>query len=161
MTENFMAVEDHFSRLLEAVSPEVQKLYDDCRHVRSEVAFAGRNFVVYEMVGREPEVIDRIFVNDFSCNEADGTTCEITSKVLQSTVVIGYEPQKLFDYPVLVWLPLHAKLRWSAAPSTVHKGSLGFPLTVRTMSRLHLRERGVVYFETGTAFGQEFNDHAA
>jgi hypothetical protein len=109
------------------------------------------------MDGRQPKILDRIIINDFVCNETDGASAELTSTATQRSMEIGYEPQMLFGHPVLIWIPLHTKVRWSAPPSNPHKGSLGFPLTLRTMSRHHLRERGIVYCETGPSFGAEFD----
>lgn len=153
-----MAVQEHFQVLLDDCDADLVRLYFECRHVRVETAFKDRHFLIYEMKDDEPRVIDRLIINDFDCNEEFGCSTEITSCNLNQTITVGYEPQQLFDYPVVVWLPLHGKIRWSAWPSDPKRGSLGFPIAVRTISRLHLRERGVVYCETGTAYRQEFHD---
>lgn len=156
MTETFLSLPEHFQELLDGIPADVRAFYESCRHVRSETAYRNRHFFVYRMSGREPEVIDKIIVNDFECNDHDGASCEVTSQSLQLTKTISYTPEKLFSYPVMVWLPLHTKLRWSAAAGQHSKGSMGFPLTVRTASRFHLRERDVTYMETGAAFFEEF-----
>lgn len=156
MNETFMTVEDHFNALLLSSAQDVQDVFAECRHNRVETAYRGRNFVIYQMNGREPEILDRFTVNDVVADDIDGVTAEITSTRTKKTMVLGYSPKKLFQFPVLSWVPLHTKLRWGAPASTPMKGSLGFPITLRTMSRYHLRERGVVYCETAKTFAEEF-----
>ena len=152
-----MLVEDHFARLVAGMDPEDFSLYNRAQHVRVETGFAGRQFIVYQMEGRQPKELDRIVVNDFTCTDTDGSTAELSSLKTSRTMVLGYTPAKLFDYPAFACLPLHGKIRWSAPESDIEGGSLGFPIVIRTMSRLHLRERGVTYVETGVSFGKEFD----
>lgn len=154
---DFMPVEDHFARLVAGMNPEDFSLYSRAQHVRVETGFAGRQFIVYQMEGRQPKELDRIVVNDFTCTDLHGSTAEISSLNTGETLVLGYVPAKLFDYPVFACLPLHGKVRWSAFEEAIDNGSLGFPIVIRTMSRLHLRERGVTYVETGVSFGKEFD----
>lgn len=154
---DFLSVEDHFLALVDRMAPRDKSLYESFKHTRTETAFCTRNFVVYEMHGRLPKPIDRIIVNDFSVDEASGASTEILSMETKQTLIVGYEPVKVFDHDVFIWMPLHTKLRWSADRASVPNGSLGFPICVRTKSRLHLRERSVIYMETGPSFGQEFD----
>lgn len=155
--EDFMRPEEHFNVLLSDLPVDVQLKHDNLKHVRTEVAYRGRTFVIYRMEGRQPVTIDRITVNDFECDEDSGASTEVFSTKLGKVLEIGYAPVPLFDYPIFMWLPLHCKLRWSATASNPCKGSLGFPLVVRTQSRHHLREKKVIYCETGPSFGNEFD----
>jgi hypothetical protein len=155
--EDFMVVGDHFAQLVTRLDPKTLTLYNASKHVRVETAFHGRQFVIYQMDGRDPKVLDRVTVNDFECTDEFGASCEMTSMVTQTTQIVGYTPVQMFGHPVFVSLPLHAKLRWAAPASDIDAGSLAFPMVIRTMSRLHMRERGVTYFEAGPAFGQEFD----
>lgn len=152
-----MAVEDHFDRLVKDLGPEEQKAFRAGKNTRVETAFRNRHFIVYEMTGRQPEELDRILVNDFRVDDEEGATAELTSLKTGNTLVIGYTPVRLLSFPIFLWLPLHARIRWGAPAGDVYTGSLGFPIVIATRSRLHLRERGVTYFETGPAFGKEFD----
>ena len=154
---DFMLVEDHFARLVAGMEAEDFSLYSRAQHVRVETGFTGRQFIVYQMEGRQPKELDRLLVNDFTCNDLDGSSAEISSLSTGKTLVLGYTPIRLFDYPAFACLPLHGKIRWSAYEADIEGGSLGFPIVIRTMSRLHLRERGVTYVETGVSFGKEFD----
>ena len=66
---DFMPVEDHFARLVAGMNPEDFSLYSRAQHVRVETGFAGRQFIVYQMEGRQPKELDRIVVNDFTCRD--------------------------------------------------------------------------------------------
>lgn len=156
--EDFMTPEDHYARLVTRLEPETLALYNQTQHGRVETAYRNRNFVVYRMDGRAPREIDRILINDFRCDDERGATTELMSLVTKKIITVGYAPVQVFDHPVFVSIPLSAKVRWSAMPSAPDKGSLAFPLYIRTMSRHHMRERGIVYFETGPVFGKEFHD---
>lgn len=157
--ENFIPVTDHFDRLLAELHDDDIDLYGACANTRVEQCYRGRSLIVYEIVDREPKVLDRFVVQDYQCNERDGATTEIRSDSGE-TLAVGFAPVRLLDYDILLWLPLHSKLRWSASASQLRKdifsGSLAFPMCVRTRSRLHLRERGVHYCETGVNYAREF-----
>lgn len=155
--EDFMVVTDHFAQLVTRLEPKVLALYNSTKHVRVETAFRGRQFVIYRMEGRDPKVIDRVTVLDFICNDEQGSTAEIKSETTGQTLTLGYSPVQVPGHAIFLSLPLHGKIRWSASPSNIDSGSLGFPVVIRTMSRLHLRERGVTYMESGTEFGKEFD----
>lgn len=150
-------VTDHFAQLVTRLDPKVLALYNSTKHVRVETGFRGRQFVVYRMEGRDPKIVDRYTVNDFICNDEEGSTADITSAETGRTITIGYGPVQIPGYAIFLSLPLHAKIRWSAPASNLDAGSLGFPIVIRTMSRLTLRERGVTYMESGTEFGKEFD----
>lgn len=154
---DFMDVEHHFSRLVETLSTQDLKTYNASKHVRVETGFRKRNFVVYEMRNGKNHCLDNIFIRDFNADDKDGTTTELVLGGTKQTIIVGYTPVKVFDYPVFVWLPLHGKLRWGATEGKIDEGSLGFPLCIRTKSRHNLREAGVIYFETGVSYGREFD----
>jgi hypothetical protein len=154
---DFMAVEAHFERLVAQLPAAQQKAYNACKHLRIETAFETRHFITYEMVDGSPVELDRIVVEDFQADHRHGVTTRIASRKTGEAIVVGYTPTQVFEHPIFVWVPLHARLRWGATSGNLHKGSLGFPLAIRTQSRLGLRERGVTYMETGPAFGMEFD----
>lgn len=158
MQDDFMSVTDHYDRLVNSLDPATRMVYDSTKHARVETGYRGRNFIIYSMIGRTPHVLDRIIVNDFNCDDEHGATAELLSVQTGKTLIVGYAPMQILRHPVFVCIPLHAKIRWSGdGKSDVNSGSLAFPLLVRTQSRLHLREKGVTYFETGPTFGQEFD----
>lgn len=154
--EQFMSPGQHFCALLDTLGAEERKFYEGMKNTRTEACFRNRPLVVYRIVDRKPEILDNLTVLDFIANDEFGATCEIRSQKTGTTIIVGYKPIRLFTYPVFVFLPLHAKLRWSAKPSAPLVGSLAFDLVIRTQSRTHLRERGMTYCETGVTFAQEF-----
>lgn len=152
-----MDVEDHFDRLVDDL-PQIDKdIFNACKHNRVETAYKKRHFIVYEMSGGHPHELDRITVNDFHADHTHGITTEVASRNLDEKLIVSYTPQRLFHFPMFVWVPLHAKVRWGATADDIHHGSLGFPLVLRTQSRLGLREDGVTYCETGVSYGKEFD----
>jgi hypothetical protein len=147
---------DHFKVLLGTLDGAERKLHDSLKNIRPEVGFRNRSLVVYKIVDREVEKLDQITILDFIANDDAGASCEMRSDHFGSTQVVSYTPAQLFAWPVFVHLPLHSKLRWSTVPSRPEGGMLGFDFLIRTASRLHLRERGVIYAETGVSFAREF-----
>lgn len=162
MTDNdFLAVEDHFDRLVEGLNARDLKAYRQCKHTRPEAAYVGRNFLVYTMINGEPQELDRLIVDDFNANGEHGASTIIVSTKTSRTIEVGYTPVRLLDYPAFVFIPLHSRLRWGASEKSLHKGTLAFPVVVRTRSRFNLREEGVTYVETGRSFGEEFDTPCA
>lgn len=153
--ETFLTPEAHFERLVERMAGDELALYRSTAHVRTEDAFRGRTFYIYRIVDRAPEILDKLTVQDFVCNDSAGSSTEIRNENGE-TITVGYEPIRAFDYPIFLYLPLHCRVRWSTVSDRIDGGSLAFPILVRTMSRLHLRERGVIYMETGVTFSKEF-----
>lgn len=152
----FMTPGEHFASLLETMEEQERDTYQGLLHIRSEACFRGRSLVVYQIHDRRPMILDNLTVLDFLCNDEAGASCEIRSEALGETLLVGYAPIQLFKYPVFVHLPLHAKVRWSAPVNQPEKASLAFDMAIRTQSRLHLRERGVTYCETGVNYAKEF-----
>jgi hypothetical protein len=153
--ETFIPCEEHFNLLVQHLDPDELYLYRRTKHVRVEDAFRGRTFYVYEIEDRSPKVLDIITVEDFMCNERTGASTELRNRA-GDTLTVGYEPIQLFGHEVFVHLPLHMRVRWSTVRSKPLAGSLAFPICVRTMSRLHPRERGVQHCETGVEYAKEF-----
>lgn len=153
--ENFLSVEEHFDRLVAGMDKDSIELFRKCKNTRVETAFKGRTFIFYEIANREAAVLETLTVEDFSADETVGASTEVRRSTGE-TLVVSYAPVRMWEFPVFMHVPLHTKLRWAVGPRDIVNGSLGFPLCVRTLSRLHLRERGVVYCETGVSFAREF-----
>lgn len=159
--ESFLPHREHFDLLVEGLSIEDRRVYNTTRHAREETAYRGRTFIIYRMTGRHQHVVlDQLTVRDFECDEELGASTAIRNSAGQE-IEVRYSPTRLWNHPVFVHIPLHCKLRWSAVPSNINKGSLGFPLVIRTLSRFDLREKGVVYCETGVTYAKEFPEHVA
>ncbi len=158
MGQQFMTPGEHFDKLVLQLNDADRERYQAMTHSRAEVGYRNRNFVVYEVVRREPVVIDNIKVLDFMADDQIGATCELRSEELGKTITVGYLPERLFGYNVFIHLPLHSKIRWSTTPDDPRGGNLAFDLVIRTKSRYHLRERGITYFETGIGFAREFEN---
>lgn len=154
--EQFLTSSEHFEHLARTLDGAERAVYNTMKHVRSEPAFRNRTFIIYDIRDRELNVIDTITVMDFVANERVGATTQLRSSRLKSELMVGYRPARLFDYPVFMHLPLYVKLRWSTTIDNIKGGSLGFDIAIRTASRLHLRERGVTYCETGVTVSEEF-----
>lgn len=157
-TEDFLPATDHFARLVDTLPDETRLLYNSMRHVRVETAFKDRVFVLYRVGAGGAKVVDRLKVLDFDCTHEEGASTSLISTMHEGkgVLVLGYKPQRVFDYNLFMWLPLSAKIRW--ATSDMKRHSLAFPLVIRTQSRHHLRETGVLHCETRTAFAKEFKD---
>ncbi len=158
--QDFLPVADHFAHLVATLEPSELEAYNKLRHCRAEACFRNRSFIVYRITDRRPEVLDTLAILDFQCCDARGATTEIRSNNTEETIIVGYTPVRLFDFPIFVHLSLHTKLRWSAGASDIGDGSLAFDLSIRTQSRLHARERGVTYCETGVAYSREFQTNS-
>lgn len=152
----FMTPGEHFDKLLATLTEEDLALYRGMRNTRPEAAYRNRSFVVYEIVQREPLITATINILDFVADDADGATCEVIDTSTRRTMTVGYTPVRLFDFPIFVHLPLHGKLRWSTIAEKPNQGSLAFDIIIRCQSRNHLRERGVVYCESGINYAREF-----
>lgn len=155
-TEEFLFVDEHFASLVAKLTPRDLAAYHRTFHVRVETAFAGRYFIVYEMQGDTPVELNRIIVKDFHCTDEEGASAQVELASTGQSMVVGYQPVKAWDYPFFLFLPLHSLLRWGKPPDS-DKGSLGFPILIRTQMRKSLRSQGVIYCETGGRFGKEFN----
>jgi hypothetical protein len=154
---DFMPLADHFSALIKTLKKDDKLLYAKATHTRPETAYRGRHFIIYTMNEGQPVEMDRLIVKDYIVDDKDGASTKIHSVAKDQDLIVGYRPTKLFNYPVFMWLPLHSVVKWSTSRGQEHTGSLGFPVVIRTMSRLGLREPYITYCETGFDFGREFN----
>jgi len=150
-----MSVEDHFIGLVDTLPPQTREIYNRCRAVRIETAFRSRHFIIYKLRGKDPVELDRVSFEGFECDDF-GATTTIRSIETSLQITIGYTPVQVFDYPIFMFIPLHAKIRW-ATVSAGAGGSLAYPIGIRTQSRRGLREKGVVHCETGLVYGKEFD----
>jgi hypothetical protein len=158
MKNDFLPASEHFDRLLAKLDQTDNQAYWALMNTRSEEAYRGRTFVVYEYIRGQTFVLDHLTVTAFDCDDQIGASVELESTRTKRQLIVGYSPVRLFEHPVFLWLPTHAKMRWSGTSRDIDngKGSLAFPLCIRTKSHLSLRERDVVYMETGPAYGREF-----
>lgn len=152
--ETFLTAEEHYASLVAKLTPRQRQLYEDTKHGRIEMGFRNRNFIVYEMDGDAPVVLDTITVSDFYCSDLDGASSSLKSTKSREKLLVSYQPTQLFDYPVFIALPLSMSVQWNLNQSA--KTQLRFPLFVRTQSRLSLREHGVTYFEPAATYYNEF-----
>jgi hypothetical protein len=155
-TKDFLPVSEHFNTLLTNLTPQELELYNSLRHVRVETGFRDRAFIVYRYTEAGPEQLDKLLVTSFRCDHRRGMMMEIFSEAYGYEETISYTPVDPFEYPFFMWLPLHSKLRWDSS-DPLSKGSLGFPIVLRTASRMHLREVGKLYCETSPTFYKEFD----
>lgn len=143
--------------LLNQAPVSVKTLHARLRHVRQETGFVGRQFVVYEATSASsPKVLTTLTVTDYRVDPDFGAQAWLQASD-GTKIEVDYRPARLLNYPVLIYLPLHSKVRWDLREGEpIDGGSLAFPLVLRTQSRFSLRERGVVYVETSLSFEREF-----
>lgn len=157
MKDDFLLAPEHFARLVAKLPRDERDLFEELRHVRIETAFKDRHFVVYRMDDHgHPIVIDRLVIGDFECDDIEGASTAVWSTELKQGAIIGYTPELLWDYDAFMFMPLHGKIRWASSDPDSGKCSLGYPIGIKTRSRLNLREPGVTYIETLKSFGDEF-----
>ncbi len=154
--EDFISPIEHFQRLVNSMPQAHVQVWNQCQHQRIEMGYRGRNLLLYQFKDRKPYVLEEITVQDFICNDEDGASAEIRVKSTGALFEIGYQPTLILGHPVFMCLPLHMQIKMDTTPSG-NRRSLGFPILIRTLSRFHLRERGVTYLETGVSFSREFN----
>jgi hypothetical protein len=154
---DFLSPQEHYDLLVSQLDPSTLAAYQQTRHARVETAFDGRHFILYRMGNGDPRELGRVLVDDLDIDD-DGLSCRITCMRTQRELIVSYAPVQLWDYPVFVCLPLHAQVRFACSASNVaKKGSLAWPMVIRTRSRRGLREPGITYCETGPAFAREFD----
>ena len=142
------------------LDPDAFRAYHRTLHARVETAAPGAEFVIYRMVGGEPLVLTNIQVIDLSGDDM-GLSSEILDITTGDKMYVDYSPKQLFDYPIFVALPLHCRVHWRSIPEDVgSSGTLTWPLYIRTGSRVHLREVGVIYCEAAADFSREFSNNA-
>lgn len=150
-----MGPREHYESLVAAMSEEDKLLHDKMTNAREELAYSGRNLIVYKMDGRTPVVLDIFTVQDFDCDDLVGASTVLRSRRGVKTTV-SYKPVRLGEHDVFVFLPLHSKVRWSIKPIAPTKGYLGFPLMIRVQSRFSPADRGGTQCETEVNFAKEF-----
>lgn len=161
-TGTFLSPSEHFQSLLKTLPDDLQSLYHRMTNTRVETAYSGRTFILYKMYRREPQYLDRLVVIDYECNDEEGASTLIRSTETDFEFAVSYTPVQVPGHHVFLFLPLHGKVRWSRTEDS-EKCSLGFPICVRTQSRLtkangtpDLREKGITYCETGVEYAREF-----
>lgn len=156
--QSFLSPEEFFAGLLDTMPPETAKLHSKMKHIRIEPAYRNRKFFIYKMDGNKPKKLGTVSVHDFVCDDVDGTSMQLClNDDTSNLLLVGYTPVQLFDFPVFLHMPVVNKLRWSSKRDDNTGPSLNFLIAVRTRSRFHLREQGVVYLETSRTFDKEFN----
>lgn len=154
---SFLSPEEFYARLVETMPPEAAKTYRTMRHTRIEPAYRNRKFIVYEMNGDRPKKLDTVLVYDFVADDVEGTSMQLELESRPGELLlVGYAPVQVFHFPVFVCLPPNNKLRWSARRDNPTDPSLSFLMVIRTQSRRHRREKGVIYMETSWSFEEEF-----
>ena len=108
----FITKEQHFQTILDRLEPMKRALWEGMRHIRPEVMFRGRRLRVYRMEGDEPLILDDLVIEDFHCDDEDGASTTILRPSTGERLIVGYEPQLLWDYPIFVFLPLAVRARW-------------------------------------------------
>lgn len=157
MRDPYLSDEEHFRRLLESLPQDKVAAYNGLKFNRVEVVSIGARFVIYTMVNGRPQVHRRLKVSDFFV-DSDGYMLDLFDG--SNTISMDHKPRQLLAFPVFMSIPLSPRLRMVRADKS-DKVTLTFPVFLRCMSRLHLREEGVTYCETEEAFNKEFKNAAS
>lgn len=154
---DFLTPQQHFDALISQLDPTTLATYHSLRHARIETSFEGRQFLLYRMGGGQPQELGRVLVEDLEVGD-EGLSSKLLCMRTQRELIVGYSPVQLWDYPIFMCLPLHGQLRYGCAADQVGKrGSLAWPMLVRSRSRRGLRESGITYCETTPSFAREFD----
>ena len=153
--DEFLSPEEHYEILVNQLPDEARRVYSRTRHGRIETGFVGRSFVLYKVEDGEPAELDTIQVEQFDMDDETGGRFILYSRASGRELDVTHKPTQLWEHPVFMALPLHPKLRVGLKRSGGNP-TLAFPIFIRTLSRLHPREQGVVHCETGAMFSREF-----
>lgn len=153
--DEFLSPEEHYNHLVTQLPEKSRRVYDRTRHGRIETGFVGRSFVLYKMEDDAPVELDTIQIEEFGMDDETGGGFVLYSRATGTELEVTHRPTQLWDHPVFMSVPLHPKLRMGLKRGE-DKPSLAFPIFIRTLSRFHPRETGVVHCETGAAFVREF-----
>ncbi len=121
--------------------------YQLFNHVRVEVLKAGDELVAYEIVGRRPKVLDLIEIDSISIDPDLGVKIHLGSNLRDDSFDLDVLPRKPFGLDVFAFVPLNPGLRFEPTAESIERGTLSFPLVIRTKSRLSMFEAGVVHLE--------------
>lgn len=148
---------DDFDLLVSTLAPDIQDLYHDAKHTRTEAAFRNRQFVVYNH-DNGLEIEDVLTIGNFEVDDETGPWTHVHSRKRGESKIIDYKPVQLWDYEILAWLPLHynLRLRFHIDRRDPRQGKFSYPIVIKTMSRFNLREPEVDYMEPLSAFFREF-----
>lgn len=152
---------EQFQRLLNSIPVNDYDLYQRLKHNRVEPVFNGRSLIVYQAIHGHVSELDSLRVHSLRIDATTGVSCEIYSRNTQRTMTVGYSPKRLFDFDVMVWIPLSVRLRWSLDGPNQSGPSAAWDIAIRTRSRFSLREPGVQYCETGASYAKEFINQEA
>lgn len=130
--------------------------YQLFNHVRVEVLRAGDELIAYEVIARRPKVLDIIEIDDLTISPDTGLTVHLVSNVTDDTFDLNVLPRKPFGLEVFTFLPLNPGLRFEPTPESIERGTLCFPLVIRTKSRLSMFEQGVIHLEKRKDFEATF-----
>lgn len=159
----FMTAGDHFRQLTNLLDTGDRELFDSFRCVRVETGYSGRNFLVYNMLSPSfPAVLDKLTILDLEVSSEVGPTTEIRSAVFGTTQIVGCAPQRMFGYPVFMWMPLRLHVNVDCIetePGDLSHISVGFNLCIKTLSRRSPQEMGVTHCETGKNFAEQIGAH--
>lgn len=133
--------------VLSYLTPIEARQYQLFNHVRVEVLKTGDELVAYEVIARRPKILDLIEIDSISIDPDVGLQVHLGSNKSDNSFDLDVLPRKPFGLEVFAFLPLNPGLRFEPTPESIERGTLSFPLVIRTKSRLSMFEQGVVHLE--------------
>lgn len=141
--------------LLSYLPTEQAREYQLYRHTRVDVVKAGDEYIAYEFTGNGPKIVQRLEVDDIAIDDR-GLVIHLGVTNTDEGIEITSMPRKPAGLPVFMFIPLNPGLRFDPTPASLEAGVLHAPVVIRTRSRLHKRERGVIHLEKREDYEKEF-----
>jgi hypothetical protein len=157
---NFLRDPDSDADLVSRMPETERAQYLRFGHLRIESAFAGRVFILYRPTGlnalnrhREPHVLSTLLLTDFMCDARTGSSAKLVDQSNGSTMMIGHQPRRIFEYDLFMAMPSRMLLRWDArAVEGKVLRSLSFAVLIKTKNKSDFYSAGNLYSETPNEF---------
>jgi hypothetical protein len=162
---NFLADEANLEHFISLMTNRDREIYRSFGHLQFASAFADRLLVVYQPQGlnadcthRQPRILTQVRITDFYCNQKVGAEICLEDTRTENRMVVGYIPQRLFNYDVFIHVPPYMQLRWDGHRDSrgAIKHSLSFAALIKTKNRADYYSYGNTYCLPPNKFRQLF-----
>ncbi len=163
MAVQFLDDDDNLADLADRIPGHGRDIYKSYKALKIEAAFDDRIFVLYKPTGlternehRDPEILTTVRLIDLRLSSTDGIIRAMDENNGEVTEV-GYVPERLFGYDVVISIPPRLTLKWDARiVDGVVRRSLSYPVLIKTRTRGDWYSAGVTGMETPNNFRKLF-----